>query len=112
MPRRTANDHQGIGRHPDLGIALYRIPEQIAGNEHIRPVAEDGLQPLLDQDDPVELDGVLANRLTITFRVDNLGLFWRRDEYAHDALRASWSRGRSNVSSIPALAYFPLLIWS
>src|SRR5208337_3552472 len=61
MPRRTANDHHGIGRHPDLGIALYRIPEQIAGNDRSRPAAKDGLQPLLEQDDPVELDGVLAN---------------------------------------------------
>src|SRR5208282_2172560 len=43
MPRWTANDHHRIGRHPDLGIALYRIPEQIAGNEDIPAVAEDGL---------------------------------------------------------------------
>ena len=52
-----------------LGLTIFRIPEQIAGDEDIGIVPEECLETLLDQDDPLELERVFRHGLTIIVRV-------------------------------------------
>ena len=57
-----------------LGFAFFRVPEQIASDEYVRIVPEERLEPLFDQDDPLELKRVFGHGLTIIVRVLDRGL--------------------------------------
>jgi hypothetical protein len=69
--------HQRVRRRADLGVPFHGVPQQVAGDEDVRAVAEERLQPALDSHDPAELQGVIGHRLAVAVRVDDL--VWRRD---------------------------------
>ena len=69
-----AEDHHRVGGRADLRFALDRIPEQVARHEHVGPVVEDPIEPLLDGHDPLELERVLGHGLPVTIRINDLGL--------------------------------------
>ena len=93
-------DHR-IGRGTNLGLALDRIPEKVARDEDIGPVAEEDGKALLDRDDPAELEGVLGHRLPVGLRVDDLLTRGRRDrDRAHRGAPLG-ARPKAFLHSIP-----------
>ena len=71
------------GARQILGLALDRIPEQVAGDEDVGVMEEESLEPLLDQDDPLELERVLGHGLTVVVGVLDRGWLWLREDRAH-----------------------------
>ena len=66
-----------------LGFSLDGIPQEITGHEHVGIVDEECVEPSLDRDDPLELQGVVRHGLTVAVGVDDCGSR-RTDEGAHD----------------------------
>ncbi len=80
---------QRVRRHADGVAALDGIPQQIAGDEDLRVVAEERVQSALDGHDPAKLQGVFRHGLTIAVGVvDVVG--------RHDR-----GRGAHTISSSP-----------
>ena len=76
VARWAAKHHHRVGRGPQSVIAFDRIPEQIAGHEHVGSVGEQRGQATLNRDDVAELPGVVGHGLSVAVGVNDLG-GWR-----------------------------------
>src|SRR5690606_35381549 len=78
----TEDDHR-IGGGAGFVVSLDGIPQQVAGDEYVRVVAEQGVEPAFDGDDPLELAGVVGHRLTVIFGLVDLVRTRRLDPGGH-----------------------------
>src|SRR5439155_26728934 len=66
-----AEHHERVRGGPDFRVPLLRIPEEVAGHEHVVLVAELPIQTFLDRDDVLELKRVFGNGFTIAVGVND-----------------------------------------
>ena len=69
IPRRTADGHHAIGGETRLRVALLEVPQQIAGDEDIEPVAVPAAHGRDEIGNGVPLQRVVGHGLTIAVRV-------------------------------------------
>jgi hypothetical protein len=95
----AAEGDQRIRGNGDVRLALDRIPEQIPGDEDIRPVGEQGIKVPLKRHDPLELERIFRHRLPVAVRVDDFGGDRPASSDAHrrpstiPVLRLDWATG-------------------
>jgi len=85
VPLGPAKDDVHVRGLHDLWVILHRIPELVAGHEHLVIVAKHTREALVQQGDPTELFGVVGHGLAVALGVDDLGPFQRGGRGHEDA---------------------------